>query len=104
MSPVMKSHKDSNVVAQTATNLNDVLGPRTPLAKVPTGFCFMEPCSAVCRAHAPTITDGVTQRPWGRRTHNQEPKTITHKDEKICFGTGSGKWFCNMEYVSMKVQ
>ena len=45
----MKSH------AQTATNSNDVLGPRTPLHGT----------------HAPAIF------------HNQEPKTITHNDEKI---------------------
>ena len=40
--------------------------------------------------HAPTITH-----------KNQEPKTITHND-KNCFGTLSGKWFCNMEYVLLK--
>ena len=64
----MKSHKADS---------HYVLGPRTPLAK---------PCLAVHGAHAPTTT------------HNQEPKTITHNDEKI----GSGKWFCNMEYVLLK--
>ena len=33
---------------------------------------------------------------------NQEPKTITHNNEKIALGTGSGRWFCNMEYFSLK--
>ena len=55
--PAMKGHK----VTQTADS-HYVLGPWTLLAK---------PRSAVRRTHAPTIT------------HNQEPKTITHNDEKI---------------------
>ena len=38
--------------------------------------------------HAPSISQ-----------KNQEPKTITHNEEKIAFGTGSDRWFCNMEYV-----
>ena len=57
MAPVMKSH------AQTADS-NEVLLLRL--------------------AHAPTITHGVTKRLRARRAHkNQEPKTITHDDEKI---------------------
>ena len=67
MAPAIKSHKYSNVVAQTATNSNDVL------------------------THEPTIT------------HNQEPKTNSYR-WKNCSATGSGKRFCNMEYISMKVQ
>ena len=39
-----------------------------------------------------THTEAISQK-------NQEPKTITHNDEKNCVGTGSGRWFCNMEYV-----
>ena len=62
LGPVMKSH------AQTATNSNNVLGPRTPLHGT----------------HTPTITHGVAERPQAHRAHkNQEPKTITHNDEKI---------------------
>ena len=57
MAPVMKSH------AQTADS-NEVLLLRL--------------------AHAPTITHGVAKRLRARRAHkNQEPKTITHDDEKI---------------------
>ena len=43
--------------------------------------------------HAPAISQ-----------KNQEPKTIAHRDEKIAFSTGSGRWFCNMEYIQMKAQ
>ena len=37
---------------------------------------------------------------------SHKPHTITHNShnyDKNCFGTFSGKWFCNMEYVSIKV-
>ena len=46
-------------------------------------------------------TNSLAQKP--NFSHkNQEPKTTTHSDEKNCFSTGSGRWFCNMEYVSIK--
>ena len=41
---------------------------------------------------------GLAQKP--NISHKkQEPQTITHNEEKIAFGTFSGKWFCNLEYV-----
>ena len=41
-------------------------------------------------AHSP---DNISHKKTG--THSQRGKN--------CSGTGSGKWFCNMEYISMKV-
>ena len=60
MVPAIESHK----VTQMAANSNDVLLPR--------------------RTHAPNISCGDAQRPQAHRVHkNQEPKTITHNNEKI---------------------
>ena len=42
---------------------------------------------------------GLTQAPAISKK-NQEPKTITHNEEKIA---GSGRCFCNMEYVSINI-
>ena len=56
----MKSHKVTQTAARPKRNSNDVL------------------------SHAPNISHGVAQGPQGRRAHKpQEPKTITHNDEKI---------------------
>ena len=59
--------------AQTAPNSNNVLGPQIP----------------PCETHAPTITH-----------KNQEPKTITHNDEKIALvlAVASGFAIWNMFY------
>ena len=57
---VMKSHKVTQSAARPKHNSNDVL------------------------SHTPNISHGVAQRPRGCRAHKpQEPKTITHNDEKI---------------------
>ena len=57
---VMKSHKVTQTAARPKHNSNDVL------------------------SHTPNIFHGVAQRPQGCRAHKpQEPKTITHNDEKI---------------------
>ena len=45
--------------------------------------------------------------PHGSHTPNisqKNPEPKTKKRRKNCSGTGSGKWFCNMEHISMKVQ
>ena len=55
-------------------------------------------------AHAPTITH-KNQEPLqtaGRGTSTRGLPGVSQQG-KNCFGTGSGKWFCNMEYVLMKV-
>ena len=42
-----------------------------------------------------TASQGLTHTP----AISQKAKTIIHNEEKIaCFGTGSSRWFCNMEY------
>ena len=79
--PVMKSHKVTQTATRPKRNSNDVL-----------------------LSHAPNISHGVAGRPWACRAHKpQEPKTITHNDQKNCVGTGSGRWFCNMEYISINI-
>ena len=58
--PVMKSHKVTQTATRSKHSSNDVL------------------------LHAPNISLGVVQGPWGLRAHKpQEPKTITHNDKKI---------------------
>ena len=43
-----------------------------------------------------TASQGLTHAP-AISQKNQKP--VTHNEEKNCFGAGSGRWFCNMEYV-----
>ena len=45
-----------------------------------------------------TATQGLTHTP-AISQKNQKPQTITHNEEKIALVLGSGRWFCNMEYV-----
>ena len=42
------------------------------------------------------------QPPGGAQAPTQAKKPTTHKDEKNCSGTFSGRWFYHMEYFSMK--
>ena len=77
--PVMKSHKVTQTAARPKCNSNDVL------------------------SHASNISHGVVQRPQGHRTHKpQQPKTITHNDEKLHWC-----WLwqvaCNMEYILINI-
>ena len=47
-------------------------------------------------AHAPNISH--KQEPLQTKLHEAGPPGVSQRG-KNCFGTGSGKWFCNMEYV-----
>ena len=74
--PAMKSHK---------TNSSE-----TPAIKNHKTNCI-EP-TTITTSQGLTHTPAISQK-------NQEPKTITHNEEKIVLVlTGSGRWFCNMEY------
>ena len=78
--PVMKSHEVTQTAARPKRNSNDVL------------------------SHVPKISHGVVQQPRGRRAHKlQEPKTITHNEEKVALVLFIAGGFAIWNFFSLNI-